>query len=442
MHRNCRELFRGLNPLLPLIIVMLALGGCTSLQRLDAVPEDQTTEAIIPEVPGSRYWPDLDPVPLFRDNLISIDRETEFLASQGSYPERLPPAYLLAISGGGDAGAFGAGLLAGWSEEGSRPQFKLVTGVSAGALIAPFAFLGPHYDETLRSVCSSIGPRNIFNPRNILAALAGDGFADDAPLARLIEKYVTRDVLAAIAQEYARGRILLIGTTDLDSRQRVVWNMGAIASSPDPKALILFRKVMLASTAIPGIFPPVMIDVEVNGKRYQEMHVDGGVMNQVFLLPPFFIKKFEESRSVEARERHVYIIRNGKLDPLWQPVPRRTTKVARRAIDALIDAQGVNDLYRLQVAAENAKEDFHVAYIGDEFSYPHSREFDPDYLRHLFTYAYTKAAQAAEWLPKIPAVTLSASQLERARSLARPATSVAATVPPPGKSNDATHVNP
>jgi predicted patatin/cPLA2 family phospholipase len=425
----------------PVLIALLCLNGCMALPRKEAVPANKTMHAEIPEAPGARYWPDLDPSPLFRDNLISIDRETNFLASQGSYPEHLPPAYLLAISGGGDAGAFGAGLLAGWSKEGSRPRFKLVTGISAGALIAPFAFLGPKYDETLRSVCSSIGPSNIFNPRNVVAALIGDGFADNAPLAQLIEKYVTHDLLAEIAQEYARGRMLLIGTTDLDSRQRVVWNMGAIASSPDPRALTLFRKVMLASTAIPGIFPPVMIDVEVDGKRYQEMHVDGGVMNQVFLLPPFFIRGFEQTRSVENRERHVYIIRNGRLDARWQPVDRRTTAVAHRALDALIDAQGLNDLYRLQVAAEKAGEDFHVAYIGDEFTYPHAREFDSDYLRHLFDYSYAQAATAGEWKPQIPAVTLSAWELEQARSRAKQVTTAAVQIRDVGESI-ATHGNP
>jgi len=398
-------------------------------------------EAEPPEAPGSRYWPDLDPLPLFRDNLMSVDRESAFLEKQGVYPGRLPPAYLLAISGGGDAGAFGAGLLTGWTHQGSRPQFTLVTGISAGALIAPFAFLGPEYDETLRSVCSSIGPRSIYNPRNVFAGLAGDGFADDAPLARLIEKYVTRELLAAIALEYAHGRMLLIGTTDLDSRRRVVWNMGAIAASEDPRALLLFRKVMLASTAIPGIFPPVMIDVEIRGKHYQEMHVDGGVLNQVFLLPPFFIRGFEERRSVEDRERSVYIIRNGTLDPRWQHVPRRTTNVAYRAIDALIDAQGMNDLYRLQVAAEYAKEEFHVAYIGDNFNYPHAREFDSAYLRHLFDYAYGQAAAGSEWKSQIPMVTLSAWQLEQARTRAKQTASVAAAE----RSNSATesaHGNP
>jgi predicted acylesterase/phospholipase RssA len=126
---------------------------------------------------------------------------------------------------------------------------------------------------------------------------------------------VNEDVLAAIAREYAKGRVLLIGTTNLDSRQPVVWNMGAIASSEDPRALDLFRKIVLASASIPGVFPPVMIDVDVQGKRFQEMHVDGGVMTQVFLFPPAFFQGLTANRSDNERERHVYVIRNGQRWP-------------------------------------------------------------------------------------------------------------------------------
>src|SRR5258707_5293395 len=144
----------------------------------------------------------------------------------------------------GDFGAFEVGLLVGLTENGKRTWFKLVTGISAGALIAPFAFLGPKYDDVLRAVCSSIGPRDVFHVRSILAAVSSDAFADNSPLAAIIAKYVTREVLASIAQEYAKGRLLLIGTTNLDARQPVVWNIGEIASSPDPRALDLFRKVM------------------------------------------------------------------------------------------------------------------------------------------------------------------------------------------------------
>jgi predicted acylesterase/phospholipase RssA len=339
---------------------------------------------------------------LYRDAAASDERERATLVAQGRNPGALPPAAFLAISGGSDAGAFGAGILVGWTATGTRPRFKVVTGVSAGALIAPFAFLGPQYDDLLQRVSVSIGPRDIFRIRNLIRAIASDAFADDAPLASLIKKYITPDILVSIAKEYERGRILLIGTTDLDARQPVVWNMGAIASCKDPTALSLFRKIMLASASIPGVFPPVMLNVDVNGRQYQEMHVDGGVLSQVFLFPSSFLRVLTRDYSLNTRERSVFAIRNGRIDASWMSVPRHTTSVADRALSALIDTKGINDLYRLKVIADQGHEDFNVAYIGGEFDYPHNTPFAPDYMRRLFDYAYELAKSGRPWHKSLP----------------------------------------
>jgi hypothetical protein len=371
------------------------------------VPPALTIRAVTPGVPESRYWPDIDPRPILRDDQLSVDRELSGVDRRANGAGRLPAINILALSGGGDAGAFGAGLLVGWSAQGSRPQFDLVTGISAGALIAPFAFLGPRYDSVLESVCGTIGPRDIFRVRNVFAALSGDGVADDRPLAALIAKYVTAETLSDIAREYAKGRQLLIGTTNLDARQRVIWNMGAIASSTDPRALILFRQILLASTSIPGIFPPVMIDVEVDGMRYQEMHVDGGVMNTAFLLPQPFLSDIEETGVSDRRDRLVYVIRNGYLTGKWAAVRRRTTTVARRALDSLIEAQGMNDLFRLEMVARENREVFHYASIGADFEYPHKHEFDAEYMKHLFRYALQSAARGYAWQSELPGMTQS-----------------------------------
>ena len=207
------------------------------------------------------------------------------MASQGQAGD-LPPAYFLAISGGGDNGAYGAGFLNGWTAAGTRPEFKVVTGISTGALIAPFAFLGPKYDHVLEKVYTTSSQKDIFKKRGIAAWLFGDSMADTRPLASVIESYVTRALLDEIAAEYAKGRILLVGTTNLDSLEPVIWNMTAIAASQDPRAVPLFRSILLASASIPGAFPPVMIDVNLDGAKYQEMHVDGGTIAQVFLYPP------------------------------------------------------------------------------------------------------------------------------------------------------------
>jgi Patatin-like phospholipase len=189
---------RGILVLLSACVVLATLQACGSLPRRAAVPALSTMRAKAPEAPTSRYWPELDIRPMLRAATESDDRERATLLKNGWPAEHLPPANFLAISGGGDLGAFGAGLLIGWTEHGQRPEFKLVTGVSAGALIAPFAFLGPKYDDVLRTVCTSIGPRDIFHTRNILAAISSDAFADNSPLAAIIAKYVTRDLRASM----------------------------------------------------------------------------------------------------------------------------------------------------------------------------------------------------------------------------------------------------
>lgn len=202
-----------------------------------------------------------------------------YLRSQG-HRGQLPPANFLAISGGGDDGAFGAGLLNGWTAARTRPDFKLVTGVSTGALTVPFAFLGPAYDAQLKRCYTELTPSDIVRKRSVVAALTSDALSDNEPLKQLIAEQVDEAFLAAIAAEYSKGRILLIATTDLDARQSVLWNMTKIAASTDPKALDLFRAIMIASAAIPAAFPPVMIDVEADGQGFQGMHVHGGAMAQ------------------------------------------------------------------------------------------------------------------------------------------------------------------
>jgi predicted acylesterase/phospholipase RssA len=365
---------------------------------LDAVPAESTEQAEIAGIPDARYWLDRDLRPFIQSVIRDTRRERDALAKAGKPTNPLPPINLLAISGGSDAGAFAAGILSGWSEHGDRPQFKVVTGISAGGLIAPFAFLGPQYDSIIRDVATSIGPDDVFHHRNLVVGLAKDGMADSAPLARIVAKYVTPEVLEAIASEFAKGRVLEIGTTDLDAGRPVTWNMGAIASSKAPGALELFRKIMIASTSIPGAVSPVMIDVKIGGKRYQEMHVDGGVITQVFTYPPNTVMELMQATGEPlGRALHVYIIRNGKLEPEWRAIKRRTLSIGGRAIDALVHMQGTNDLYRIYQTARHDNADFNLAYIGSDFAYPHAEEFDTAYMRQLYGYAYALSVKGYPW---------------------------------------------
>jgi predicted acylesterase/phospholipase RssA len=369
--------------------------------RLEAVPMELTTRAQIPGIPNARYWVGVEIDTFARDVVAAREREIAWRASQGLTGE-LPPANLLAVSGGGDKGAFGAGLLNGWTAAGTRPEFKAVTGVSTGALIAPFAFLGPEYDPILKEVYTSISTDDILSPRSIIAAIENDGMADNTPLWNLISEHVDDALLARIAEEHNKGRTLLVATTDLDARQPVVWNMGNIAASGAPNALELFRQILLASAAIPGAFPPTMFRVEVDGREYQEMHVDGGASAQVFMYPPRLRTVMEDAGAGTNRTGTVYIIRNSSMTATWDPVERRTINIAGRAIDSLIHTQGIGDLYRIYATAQRDGLDFNLAYIDSGFVYENkTAQFETAFMVALYDYGFAQARAGYPW-QKVP----------------------------------------
>jgi predicted acylesterase/phospholipase RssA len=362
------------------------------------VPAELTTTAAFPGIPNARFWVDTDLESLLREAEAALKRERAFLAKSPT-AGNLPPLSILAISGGGDNGAFGAGLLNGWTAAGNRPKFKVVTGVSTGALIAPFAFLGPEYDESLKTVYTGVTQKNIFLPRSIWATMTKDAMSDTKPLWGLLSQMITDDLLARVAQEYRNGRLLLVGTTDLDALRPVMWNMGAIAASGAPNARDLFCQVLMASASIPGAFPPVMIDVEVDGKRYQEMHVDGGAMAQVFLYPPGLMELVRANKGVLAvdRERKAYIIRNARFVPEWASVKRWTPQIAMRSIDSLLTTQGLGDLYRIYFTCRKDGMDYNLAHIGADFTVPHTAQFEPTYMKALFDYGYELGSRGYPW---------------------------------------------
>ncbi len=388
-----------------LVAALLVVSGCSTLTRGDAVPVALQPEARIPipELPaGIRYRVDRaeDRASLSEEFAKSWERERQHRASQG-HTGPLPPIAFLALSGGGDEGAFGAGLLNGWTAAGDRPQFKLVTGISTGALIAPFAFLGPAYDAQLRELYTNISSKDILKFRSYLAALTSDAMADTRPLRRMLGRHVDRAMLDAIAAEHVKGRELWIATTNLDSRERYIWNLTRVAASRHPKALDLFHSLMIASAAIPGAFPPVLIDVEAAGRGYQEMHVDGGAMAQVFVYPIGLDFEALAAEHHADRQRTLYVIRNSRLDPDWAQVERRTLSIAGRAISSLIHTQGVGDLYRIYLTAQRDGLDFNLAYIPAQFNAPHKADFDRDFMRALFETGYDMAAKGYAW-DKVP----------------------------------------
>ena len=372
-----------------------------SLPRHEAVPPASTERAVVPGIPDSRLWMDRDLGPFVQSVIDDDRREREALGLASTDP--LPEAHMLAISGGGDAGAFAAGILTGWTRHGTRPTFRVVTGISAGALAAPFAYLGPRYDDALQEIATSIGPKDIFRTRNVFAAFFTDGLAHSEPLSRLIEKYITRALLDDVAEEFSKGRVLAIGTTDLDSGRPVTWNMGVIASSRSPDAVTLFRKVMVASMSIPGAVSPVMIDVEVDGKRHQEMHVDGAVINQVFLYPARALLAISEAMGRPFdRKMHAYVIRNGRLGPEWAGTKRRTSNIFTRAVSTLLHIQGFSDLEHIHDIATRDGVDFNCAYIGNDFAFSHTVRFETAFLRRLYQYGHDLSAKGMAWKKSLP----------------------------------------
>ena len=375
--------------------------GCASLKRGAGVPAPLISQAEIPGMPGVRYRA-ANINDLSVEALEMITKQRACRKEQG-LSEELPPTNLLAISGGGDDGAFGAGLLIGWTKKGDRPQFDIVTGVSTGALIAPFAFLGSKYDDQLRSVYTKISTKDILKMRGVTAAVFNDAMADNKPLWHLVGRYMNAKMLEDIAAEYKKGRLLMVGTTDLDARQGVIWNMTKIAASHDPKALDLFRKIMVASAAIPGAFPPMMIDVEVNGRKYQEMHVDGGATAQVFVYPPGInVREFQKTAGTTDRKRTLYIIRNSRIDADWAQVERKTLKVMGRAVSSLIQSQGRGDLYSIYVLTQRDGLDYNLAFIPKDFNAPHPAEFDRAYMNTLFNRGYAMAEKGYDWQKQPP----------------------------------------
>lgn len=285
------------------------------------------------------------------------------------------PGPWLILSGGGADGAFGAGLLVGWSER-DRPRFSVVTGVSVGALIAPYAFLGAQYDDRLREVFTTLTAGDIYEH-----GATGESLLDTWPLRRLIARHVTPELLAAVAAAHESGRRLLVVTMNLDAERPVVWNMGAIAASGHDFALELFRDVLYASAAIPGIFPPGMISVEAGERSIVEMHGDGSLSGPFYVAP--------EPILVGAGRRRLpatslYTIVNTKLGPEFSMVERDTLSILARGIAIALKATARGEIALARMLAERNGLDWNLAFVPSNFNGQARGPFDPDYMAKLF----------------------------------------------------------
>jgi predicted acylesterase/phospholipase RssA len=380
----------------------LLIAGCTRDAPVGAPapPEAVYAEAAVPGLPAVRGW---------GDDLSSAQVKAARGAVQAALEARWVAAgrpaggvevETLALSGGGPDGAFAAGLLAGWTEAGDRPEFELVTGVSVGALIAPFAFLGPDRDAELRGLMTGVTTGDVLDFRLLSALFGALGVADPEPLRRRLSAVVDEAMLADIAREHRRGRRLLVVTTNIDAARPVLWDMGAIAEAG---ARQLFLDVLLASASIPGAFPPVPIVVEAGGERFLELHVDGGVTRSVTIGPTGLADVLDMTAPFPIRRR-IFVIQNNTLAPPYQPVERTISGIAARTVSTLIRAQSAGDLTRIWVTAERAGAEFHLAFVPPGLGAASATDFDPETMRRLYDAAFAAARDGVDWLRTPPGV--------------------------------------
>lgn len=375
-----------------IVIASLALCSCATLTDRNPVPKQYAQTAKIQGMPFARSWGDEIP-PDLKERLSKTKKQIMELNLDAKWQI----INYLALSGGGANGAFGAGLLLGWTAAGDRPEFNIVTGVSTGALIAPFAFLGPEQDARLKKFYTTTSTKDIITIHPLLKILTGESAASSEPLRQTLREIFDEKMMAAIAAQYARGRRLYIGTTNLDADRPVIWDIGAIAASRHPRSAVLVVDVLLASASIPGVFPPVFIEVEADGKSYDEIHVDGGTSSQIFLYPVSLdVRQVRKDLGREGKHR-LFLIRNSFLQPQWKAVKPSLAKIAGRSLGTLIRNQGIGDLYRIYLAAQRDGIEYNLAFIPEDFKMESKEEFDPEYMRRLFDLGFRMAQGGYPW---------------------------------------------
>jgi hypothetical protein len=308
----------------------------------------------------------------------------------------------LALSGGGSHGAYGAGVLIGWTDAGTRPEFDVVTGISTGALTATAVFLGSEYDDFLR-MYTKVSNKDIFKSRGLLAVLLNDSMYDSAPLRALIAKQIDDSVIKAVAREHSKGRRLFIGTVNLDAQAFTIWNMGLIASSDRPDKLERYRDVILASASVPVVFPPVYIPVEVNGEIYRQMHVDGGAREMIFF--PQFIQNLDKAIAEAGFSRaevqgKIYVLFNGRIAArgTYETVAPRALSIMEVVARTFQRANTISSIYQIWVGGLTRRLAIHITDIPPGYkNLQKDMEFNRDDMKRLFDYGYNRSFKGEAW---------------------------------------------
>jgi predicted acylesterase/phospholipase RssA len=381
-----------------LLTVIFVLTGCFS-KRVAPPPGGKTFEVPWGAVPLERWDPTFKNT--FERHLIE-GLQMRLREHRKKAPGKPITLRGLALSGGGSHGAYGAGVLIGWTDAGTRPEFDVVTGISTGALTATAVFLGPEYDDALR-MYTKVTNKDIFKSRGLLAVLLKDSMYDSAPLRAIIAKQIDDKVIQAVAREYAKGRRLFIGTVNLDAQAFTIWNMGLIASSDRPDKLERYRDVILASASVPVVFPPVYIPVEVGGETYRQMHVDGGAREMIFF--PQFIQNFDKALAEAGFSRadvhgEIYVLFNGRIAArgTYEPVEPRALSVMEVVARTFQRANTISSIYQIWVGGLTHRLAIHVTDIAPEYeNLQQDMEFNRDDMKRLFDYGYNRSVKGEAW---------------------------------------------
>lgn len=373
------------------LLLILVTSGCAQTPERNISLKSEQINPL--NTPGLRFW---DESVNSADNY-DIDNAIDSLVEHSNLSGQVNH---LALSGGGFDGAFSAGVLNAWTKSGTRPEFDVVTGVSTGAIVSVFAFLGSDYDQALEYYYTRTSAEEMFKRNSIFKLPFRHSMVDVSGFERKVRHAVDVTMLNQLALERSKGRLLLIATTSLDNQKMAIWDIGKIAQIGTPEARYLIQDIIIASSAVPGLFPATRIVLPYEGGTLDELHVDGGVSRQVFLIPQGFQTPLAStSRDVK---RNIYVIRNGFLKPEFEEVENGLASVSYRALSILIRRQSIGDIEHIYNYSERNQIGFHLAYIDDDFSKDNLNSFSLEYMQKLFAYGYQKKIESDLWSQNLP----------------------------------------
>ena len=365
-----------------ILLLAVVLTACSSTER----NPDPITFTMMPHsFEEIRMWDEYNPAELNG----MIESRTESWIEESHDKQNLN---YLALSGGGFNGAFSAGILTAWTERGDRPQFDVVTGISTGAIVSVFAYLGSDYDDVLTELYTETDFTDLFHFRNIFSLVRNQSLLDITAFEEKVRRIVNDDLVTEIAEQNRAGRHLVIGTTNIDNQRLSLWNIGQIAEHATPQATALIQEIIIASSSIPGAFPARKIEFEQGGQQFDELHVDGGVVRQVFFAPSWV-----DLRDVDI-EQNLYVIRNGSLKSDFQPVSSRLSQISERAINTLLLNQGIGDVEHIYHNARQQGIHFNLAFIDNDFKSPDDASpYSGEFMTELFEYSHGKMKEGKAW---------------------------------------------